>query len=366
MKIDLPVFRFATDAGLAHALKEAAHRVIDSSWYVMGREVEAFEREFAASCGTAHCVGVANGTDALELALRAVGVSPGDRVVTVANAGYYATTAIRAIGAHPVFVDVGDRLVMTAATCAPALPGARAVVVTHLYGRMAPVDEIVALAHAAKVAVIEDCAQAHGAELDGRRAGSIGSAGCFSFYPTKNLGALGDGGAIVTADADLDERLRSLRQYGWGAKYKVEHAGGCNSRLDEMQAAFLRTKLPRLASWNAARVSIARRYREGLRDVPLLVPAWDGAEYVAHLFVVRCHDRDALRSHLASTGIGSDVHYPVPDHAQPAEAGRHAFDLPRTRAASDEVLTLPCFPGMTGDEVDRVIAAVRNWYRSTP
>lgn len=360
----LPVFRFDTDAALERALEDAAVRVIRSGRYMLGAEVEGFEREFAAFCGIAHCIGVANGTDALEIALRAVGVGRGDRVVTAANAGYYASTAIRAIGAEPVYVDVGSRLVMTAETCDPALADARAVLVTHLYGHAAPVDEIAAAARAVGVPVIEDCAQAHGATRRGRGVGTIGTAGCFSFYPTKNLGALGDAGAIVTGDAALASRVRSLRQYGWGKKYSVDREGGRNSRLDEMQAAFLRVKLPYLSHWNATRLRIARRYREGLRDLPLQSTEWCEGEYVAHLVVVRSGDRDALRADLASCGIATDVHYPLPDHLQPVENREHALRLPVAEAACREVLTLPCFPGMTDAEVDRVVVAIRAHYGS--
>jgi aminotransferase EvaB len=362
MSIDLPLFRFDCEPALMRALHEAASRVIASNRYVLGTEVESFEREFAAFCGTTNCVGVANGTDALELALRAVGVACGDRVVTAANAGYYTATALRAIGAEPTYVDVGDDFVMSAAGLEGALNGARAIVVTHLYGRMAPINEIVARAQVAKVPVIEDCAQAHGAAHAGRCAGAFGTAGCFSFYPTKNLGALGDGGAVITSDANLASRVRSLRQYGWGAKYHVDRTGGRNSRLDEMQAAFLRVKLPYLPVWNAARVAIANRYCEGLRALPIRVPEWCDGEYVAHLFVIRCRDRDALRTHLAAAGIATDIHYPIPDHAQSIEAGDGKVRLPGTEAACGEVLTLPCYPGMPHADVDRVVAAIRHHY----
>lgn len=362
MNIEVPVFRFEAEPALLQALREAADRVIASNWYVLGREVESFEREFAAYCGSAHCVGVANGTDALELALRAIGVGRGDRVLTTANAGGYTATALRAIGAEPAYVDVGDHLLMTATELGPQLEDARAVVVTHLYGHMAPIDAIVEVARAANVPVIEDCAQAHGAVRNGKSAGTFGAMGCFSFYPTKNLGAIGDGGAVVTSDAGLATTLRALRQYGWGTKYRIDRGGGRNSRLDEIQAAFLRVKLPYLQRWNAARVEIARRYYEGLQGLPLQVPVWRAGEYVAHLFVVRCTARDALRAHLAAAGIGTEIHYPIPDYAQPIERRLEHPHLPRTEAASREVLTLPCYPGMPSAETDRVIAAIRSFY----
>jgi dTDP-4-amino-4,6-dideoxygalactose transaminase len=363
MSIDLPVFRFEVAPTLTQALREAADRVIASKRYVLGPEVENFEREFAAFCGSAHCVGVANGTDALELALRAAGVSRGDRVVLTANAGCYAATAARAIGAEPVYVDVSDDLVMSVDGLDRVLTGASAVVVTHLYGRMAPIGEIAGIAGEAGVAVIEDCAQAHGAASSGRHAGTFGAAGCFSFYPTKNLGALGDGGAVITSDAQMASRLRALRQYGWSTKYRIEHAGGRNSRLDELQAAFLRTKLPHLPAWNAARVAIALRYCNGLRGLPLRLPDCPGDEYVAHLFVIRCADRRALRSHLAEAGIGTEIHYPAPDYAQPTDrVDGDARPLSMTESACREVLSLPCYPGMTDADVDRVITSIRAHY----
>ncbi len=362
MTIDLPVFRFATDPALAEELQRAAQHVIESRRYVLGPEVDAFEQEFAHDCGVLDCVSVANGTDALELGLRAMGVARGDRVVVAANAGFYASTALLAIGAVPSYVEIGDDLVVTPASLQTALAGARAIVVTHLYGKLAPIEAIVAIADAAGVAVLEDCAQAHGAHRDGRMAGSFGAAGCFSFYPTKNLGALGDGGAIVTSDAGIGARARSLRQYGWGVKYHVVESGGRNSRLDELQAAFLRVKLPRLAAGNAARVAVAARYCEALAGLPLRLPRWTGGDYVAHLFVVRSRDREALRTHLGRAGIGTDVHYPVPDHLQPAGAAHPRVRLPATEAACNEVLTLPCYPDLRDAEIDRVVDALRTFF----
>jgi len=251
---------------------------------------------------------------------------------------------------------------MSVADLQRSLDDVRAVVVTHLYGRMAPIDAILGLARQAGIPVVEDCAQAHGAERGGRMAGSFGDLGCFSFYPTKNLGALGDGGAVVTSDEGLAATVRSLRQYGWSRKYCVEREGGRNSRLDEMQAAILRVKLPQLRRANAARVAIACRYREGMHDLPATIADWSAGEYVAHLFVVRCRDREALRARLAQQSIGTDVHYPVPDHRQPTEIPRKHPPMPLTESACREVLTLPCFPGMTDADVDRVIDAIRHHY----
>jgi dTDP-4-amino-4,6-dideoxygalactose transaminase len=359
MNIDLPVFRLSDDQELAEALRAAADRVLASRSYILGAEVAAFEREFAAFCGATDCIGVASGTDALELALRAAGVVGGDAVATVANAGYYTCAALAAIGAHPAFVDVDETLTLAPAALELVLPRVKAVVVTHLYGRLAAVEDIVERASRYDVPVIEDCAHAHGARRSHRSAGSFGAAGCFSFYPTKNLGAVGDGGAIVTSHRGLATRVRSLRQYGWSAKYRVEQPGGRNSRLDELQAAFLRVKLPQLVRWNAARVAVARRYCEGLEGLGILLPEWPDGENVAHLFVVRTQTRDALRLQLSSQGIGSDVHYPIPDHEQPVQRIGSETRLPVTEAACREVITLPCYPGLDADQVSRVIDVVR-------
>jgi aminotransferase EvaB len=353
----LRVFDFAADPELDVALRDAAARVFASGWYVLGDEVSAFEREFAQFCGTRDCVGVGNGTDALELALRASGVERGARVAVVANAGYYASAALAAIGAEPVFVDVDETLTMAPASLEASIGGVTAVVVTHLYGRLAAIEAIVVIADAHGIAVVEDCAQAHGAQRLGRRAGSFGTAGCFSFYPTKNLGALGDGGAVVTSNDAIASRVRVLRQYGWSQKYRVEHAGGRNTRLDELQAAFLRIKLPRLPAWNAARLAIARRYQDRLRGLPIMLPDFRDDENVAHLFVVRVQHREAFRARLREAGIATEVHYPVPDHRQPVRTMRDV-ELPMTEAACRQVVSLPCYPGLPLSEVDRVADVV--------
>jgi dTDP-4-amino-4,6-dideoxygalactose transaminase len=345
------------------ALEAAFARVVGRGAFVLGDEVVSFEREFAAYCGTGHAVGVANGTDALELALRALGVGAGDQVATVANAAMYATTAIRSTGARPRYVDIdeADLLMSPAALDARLDPAVRAIVVTHLYGRLAPMNEILDIAARRGVPVIEDCAQAHGAVRDGVRAGAFGAAGCFSFYPTKNLGALGDGGAVVTSDTGLAARVRSLRQYGWGAKYRVEHEGGRNSRLDELQAAFLRARLPSLDAENALRRAIVDAYRCGIAHPAIRTPSAAGPDCVAHLAVVRSPHRDALRDHLVSRGIGCDVHYPLPDHRQPGGGDARPAPLPATERACAEVLTLPCFPGLSDAEVSAVVDACNAW-----
>ncbi|MBK6869268.1 MAG: DegT/DnrJ/EryC1/StrS family aminotransferase [Burkholderiales bacterium] len=340
--------------------------VVDSGRYILGPRVQAFEAAFAAYVGVAHGIGVANGTDALELALRALDIGPGRRVVTVANAGFYGSTAIRAVGATPVYVDVDEvSLTLSPAGLAEALAGQAvdAVIVTHLYGQLADVAAIADLCSVAGVPLIEDGAQAHGARRDGRAAGAWGRIGAFSFYPTKNLGALGDGGALVTQDAALADRLRSLRQYGWCAKYEVALAGGRNSRLDELQAAVLSAKLPLLDAANTQRRAVAARYHAALADLPLRLPPSTGEDFVAHLYVLRTPHRAALQAHLAAAGIACDVHYPVADHRQPLLAGSAAAPiLPVSEAACTQVLTLPCFPGLRDQQIEQVIAAVRGFH----
>jgi aminotransferase EvaB len=349
-------------------LERAARDVIDSGWFVLGAQVDAFESEFAAYCGSEHCIGVANGTDALELALRALGIGQGHRVATVANAGLYSTTAITAAGATPIYVDVDPAtLLVDRDDLARAVDRERphAVIVTHLFGRLADMASVLAICAARCVPIVEDCAQAHGAARDGHKAGTFGDVGCYSFYPTKNLGALGDGGAIVTRSAEIARNVRSLRQYGWTDKYHAALGGGRNSRLDEMQAAFLRVALPRLDDWNAQRLRIARRLAEGIDHRDVIGPRLDADAYVAHLFVVRSAYRDSLAAALRAAGIATDVHYPVPDHRQPAFAKTigAAPSLPTTERCCNEVLTLPCFPEMTDAEADAVIAAVNAWRR---
>lgn len=351
-------------APLRDALEAALRDVLESGWYVLGRHGEAFERAFAEFCGVPHAVGVANGTDALELALRALGVGPGDEVVTVANAGMYATVAIRILGATPVFAEVdGTTMTLDPADLERVMTGrTKAVVLTHLYGRLADVERVIAVADAQGVPVVEDCAQAHGAALAGRRAGSFGNLGCFSFYPTKNLGACGDGGAVTARDAETAERVRRLRQYGWSEKYNAVVPGGRNSRLDEFQAAILVEKLRHLAEWNARRVAVAERYTAEIRHPHVAVPEIRKGSHVAHLYVVQSALRDSLRAHLRESGIAAEVHYPVPDHRQPALADEYReVTLPVSERLAREVLTLPCFPEMTDAEVEHVIRSCNAW-----
>ena len=350
-------------APLQSALAEAASQVIGSGYFVLGPSVVEFERLFASYCGVTHCVGVANGTDALELSLRALNITKGDRVAVVANAAMYGTSAVIACGAEPIFIDtlVDEATIDPNAleTVLAITSDVKAVIVTHLYGRLARMDALLKVCGERGIAIVEDCAQAHGAsDAQGRRAGSFGTIASFSFYPTKNLGALGDGGAVVTSDDALADKVRKLRQYGWTQKYTNALNGGRNSRLDEMQARMLSMMLPLLEQWNRRRRDIANRYSREIANSKLCLTAASGEEYVAHLYVVRCDERDALRKHLEAYHVQSDIHYPNPDHRQPCHNNRFAnVTLPNTEADARKVLTLPCFPELSDDEVSRVIEA---------
>lgn len=353
-------------APLVDELREAAGKVIASGYFVLGPHVKEFEKEFADYCGASECVGVANGTDALELGLRAIGISEGSRVGVIANAAMYGTSAVLACGAEPVFIDIDPATQLISTESLEEIAGnvtLDAVIVTHLYGQLAQMETIAALASRFGFKVFEDCAQAHGAQDEkGRKAGTFGLASSFSFYPTKNLGALGDGGAVVTSDNDVAERVRKLRQYGWTAKYQNGLEGGRNSRLDEIQAAMLSAMLPNLDRWNERRRQIVKTYVAGITHPEILLPASPGNDNVGHLFVVRTTRRDDFRRHLDSLGIGTDVHYPTPDHMQPILKARFAgVKLPVTEEACQRVVTLPCFPELTDAEVETVIKACNEW-----
>ena len=345
-------------AVLREEILAAIERVLATGRYVHGPEHGAFEEELASFVGVAHCTGVASGTDALELALLAVGCAPGDEVVAAANAGGYATAAARRLGLEVRYADVDpETLGLTAATVEPVLSSStRAVVATHLYGLMCGIEPIVDLCRSRGISVVEDCAQAAGAQRNGCRAGAFGDVATFSFYPTKTLAAVGDGGAVATDDADVHDRVRSLRQYGWSEKYCVEHAGGWNSRLDELQAAVLRVGLPHLDARNEQRRAVVRRYAQALPSAAGRFVWADGEEYAAHLAVMLAEDRDRARSALEAAGVGTDVHYPRADYDQPA--WRRAERLPVTDHAVDHVLTVPCYPELTDDEVNRVAEAL--------
>ena len=345
-------------------LRRIIGEVLDEARYVLGPWVERFENAFAGYCGVAHAVGVANGSDALELALRALDCGAGDDIVTVANAGGYATAAILHAGATPVYADIDPyTLLITPDTLQQAItPATKAVIVTHLYGLMADMPALNAFAAARGIAVIEDCAQAHGASIGGRKAGAWGALGCFSFYPSKNLGGIGDAGCVTTHDARLAECLRSLRQHGWQeTKYHTPCDIGRNSRMDAMQAAVLAHLLPHLNGWNDRRRQLVQRYRAAFSPHVQFQQVGAPESYVAHLCVIRTSDRERLRQALSHAGIATDIHYPVADYAQPAVIRRIGVRpaLPVTENIVTEILTLPCFPEMTGEETRRVIATLQ-------
>ena len=338
-------------------VREAVARVIERGQYVQGPEHDAFEADLASFLGVRHVAAVANGTDALVLAMLAVGCSDGSEVVTAANAGGYAAAAAAQGGARVVYADVDSlSLVVTAETIEAALgPSTRAVVVTHLYGNVADVDAIAGVCRPRGIAIIEDVAQAIGGLRGDRRAGSLADVATFSFYPTKNLGAAGDGGAVATDDPAIDAAVRSLRQYGWAARYVVERPGGRNSRLDELQAAILRIGLREVDGLNDRRRQIVERYRQATHGTDWRLVTGTSVPTVAHLAVMRVPERDVVRATLAANGIRTDIHYPIPDHRQTGLASpSRTTALPVTDTAASEIVTLPCFPGMAPDEVDRV------------
>jgi dTDP-4-amino-4,6-dideoxygalactose transaminase len=347
----------------------AVKRVLDSGWYILGKECEAFERDFARWCGVGHAIGVGNGTDAIVIALKALGVGEGDAVFTVSHTAVATVAAVEMAGATPVLVDIDPatftldpaRLEEAVAACTTGKP--RAVIAVHLYGQPCDISAIAAICKRHGLFLIEDCAQAHGAMLDGRRVGSFGDIASYSFYPTKNLGAFGDGGAVATNDTALAERAGALRQYGWKERY-LSDLKGMNTRLDEIQAAMLGVRLTRLDAEIERRRAIAARYDAALTSLIQTPRERPGARHAYHLYVVRSPDRDALASSLKGTGIGTGIHYPVPVHLQKAYAGRIALGpsgLAETERASREVLSLPMHPFLSEADVDRVIAGVTRW-----
>jgi dTDP-4-amino-4,6-dideoxygalactose transaminase len=354
---------------LQSEIDAAVARALASGWYILGAEGRAFEAEFAAWLGSPHGVGCANGTDALALALRALDIGPGATVVTVSHTAVATVAAIEMVGATPLLVDVEpdtytmhpDELAAVLDTPPAALPPIRAVIPVHLYGQSADLQPIMAASAKHGVAVIEDCSQAHGATLNGQKLGTFTEAATFSLYPTKNLGALGDGGILATADPERAARLAALRQYGWRTHY-ISDDIGVNSRLDEIQAAILRVKLRHLDAQNMRRQTIAEAYDVALANGDVRPPARrPGAGHVFHQYVVRVADRAAAQARLRALGVGTGVHYPVPVHLQPAYRGRIALGpagCKATERASAEVLSLPMFPELTNEQVERVCDAL--------
>jgi dTDP-4-amino-4,6-dideoxygalactose transaminase len=354
------------------AIDQAVARTLASGWYILGKEVSAFEEEFAAFHGTNHAVGVGNGTDALEICLRALSLSREDQVFTVAHTAVATVAAIEKAGATPVLVDIDPR---TFTICPDSLASAiedqirqggkpKAVIVVHLYGHPASLGEIVGICRKHDLKLIEDCAQAHGACLHGQKVGTFGDIAAFSFYPTKNLAALGDGGAVLTSDAGLAERATLLREYGWKQRYVSAIPGG-NTRLDEIQAAILRVKLDQLEMANQKRREVAAFYKEKIHRCAIALPqTGSDVTHVFHQFVIRTSQRDILRTHLSDHGIGTLIHYPAPIHLQPAYLGRVATapdGLPWTEAAAAEVLSLPMFPELTIEETEAVVEHLNGW-----
>jgi dTDP-4-amino-4,6-dideoxygalactose transaminase len=340
--------------------------VLHSGWFVLGPQVQAFEAAFAEYLGASYCVGCASGTEAIALAVMACGIGPGDEVITVAHTAVPTATALSMAGARPVFVDIcPDTCLMDVAQVEQAItPRTRAILPVHLYGQCVDLDPLLAVAQKHNLPVIEDCAQAHGALYQGRHAGTVGQLAAYSFYPSKNLGCYGDGGAVVTNDPALAAKLAMLRNYGQSERYHHDIMG-INSRLDEIQAAILSAKLPHLEAWNARRREIADRYAEALAGLPVQLPVEAPTNrHVYHLYVIQVAERDRLQKSLAEQGVQALIHYPIPVHLQLAYAGLgyQRGALPVTERVAASVLSLPIYPQLRDDEVSTVAAAIRKFY----
>ncbi|MFQ6777524.1 DegT/DnrJ/EryC1/StrS family aminotransferase [Cereibacter sphaeroides] len=350
-------------AVLGPEIEERVCAVLRSGGYVLGRPVEAFEEAFARYCGTREAIAVNTGTSALHLALLALGIGPGDEVITVPTTFVATVAAILYAGARPVLVDVDPRtLTMDPARIEAAItPRTRAIMPVHFHGRLADMEGILAVARAHGLRVVEDAAQAHGAERGGLRAGAFGDIGCFSFYPGKNLGAAGEGGAVATNDPELAARVRQLRDWGQSERY-VHTMKGFNFRMDAIQGAVLGVKLPHLDGWNAARRRVANAYEAGLAAGLVRAAGPFGADHVCHVYALETEDRPGLMAALAAAGVGCGIHYPVPVHLQPAYAdlGYGAGSFPIAERYATRTLSLPIFPEMTDEEIGRVIAAVND------
>jgi dTDP-4-amino-4,6-dideoxygalactose transaminase len=367
----------ASYAAQKPAIDAAITELLESGRYILGAPVAKFEQEFAAYLGAKYCVGVASGTDAIELALRALGIGAGQAVIAPSHTAVATIAAIEQAGARPIMIDVDPKTYTIAAAAIEAvlksareIDGCRiaAVIPVHLYGHPADMPAILDVARRHGLRVIEDCAQSHGARIGSQRTGTFGDLAAFSFYPTKNLGAFGDGGLVATNDADLQNRLLALREYGWQQRY-VSASPGLNSRLDALQAAILGVKLLRLDADNERRRMIAARYSAGLAPFGLELPtSARGVDHVFHQYVIRTRARDELSAFLAGRSILTGIHYPVPVHLQPAYCDRQLTfgPLTQTEAFCREILSLPMFPQLTDGDVDRVIAAIAEWTRARP
>lgn len=354
-------------AGIADEIRRAIDQVLTRGDFVLGSEVSRFEECFAEFAGVDHAVGVASGLDALRLALAALDIGPGDEVILPANTFIATALAVSAVGARPVLVDCDPRTynIDVSQIESAMTPQTRALLPVHLTGQSADMDTICAIADRHNLPVVEDAAQAHGAEYRGRRCGSLGRAGCFSFYPGKNLGAYGDGGLITTNDGALATRIRQLRNYGQDVKY-VHAEQGVNSRLDTIQAAVLNVKLPRITEWNAARYSCAQQYRallDGVGDLQFQLES-EFSTHVYHLFMVETEHRDELQRHLGDKNIQTGIHYPIPIHLQDAykDLGYRAGSFPAAERLAGRILSLPMFPELESSQIERVVDAIRNWF----
>lgn len=355
-------------------IDQAIHRVLDSGWYILGQEVAAFEQEFAHYLGVRQAIGVANGTDALEIALRACGIGIGDAVITVSHTVVATVAAIELIGAMPLLVDIDPKTFtlepnrLEDAIAKHKGSPLKAIIPVHLYGYPADMSAIMDIARHYGLYVIEDCAQSHGAAFQKKKTGTWGHLAAFSFYPTKNLGALGDGGAVVTDDLELAKKMRSLREYGWQQRYISDFAG-MNTRLDELQAAVLRVKLQYLEQENNQRRHLADIYNKLLSATPLLLPECDrDADPVYHQYVVQSRHRDHLKEFLKTNSVGTLIHYPVPVHRQPAYQGRvnlGSGGLPETEKACQKILSLPMYPQMTNEQAQQVAELIAHWHEQT-
>jgi len=346
-------------------LIKATGSVIDKGMYILGDEVSSFEKEFAQYIGANYCVGVGNGTDALAIALRGLGVKSGDEVITVSHSAVATVAAIEMIGAVPVFVDIemDSRCIDPNKIEKLISPKTKVIIPVHIYGQPAKIKEIKTIALAHNIKVLEDCAQAHGAKVDGKLVGSFGDAAAFSFYPTKNLGAIGDGGAIVTNSTEVFEAVLALRQYGWHQRY-ISDISGVNSRLDELQATFLRIKLKELEQDNARRNVIASKYTSAIKGLKLKAPKSHPNNYHAyHLYVVESQKRDELAKFLNLKNIGTALHYPLAIHQQPAYKGRirGGDNLLNTESLYKNILTIPMYPELSDEEVETIIKALKEW-----
>ncbi len=344
--------------------ENAALRVLRSGWYIMGRELEKFEKDFAAFCGASYCTGTGNGLDALYLACRALDIKEGDEVIVQGNTFIASVMGISMTGATPVFVEPDEYYQIDADRIEEKITEkTKAVMVVHLYGQTAEMDKICAICEKHGLKLIEDCAQSHGAAYKGKMSGTFGSAGCFSFYPSKNLGAFGDGGAVITNDKETDRRIRMLRNYGSEKRYYNDEVG-INSRLDEIQAALLGVRLSHIRALTAERKSKAERYLKEIDNPAIILPKLrKGSEHVYHQFVIRCKSRDKLAEYLKEKGIDTIVHYPVPPHLSKAYAylGIKKGSLPVTEEYADTVLSIPMYNGLTDEEQDYVIGALNSY-----